>query len=322
MAFPTQRLRRLRKSEGMRRLVRETRVTPDDLVYPIFVDEGLDAKEPLSSMSGLYKIPLEMVGSEVGEVHDLGIPAVMLFGIPVKKDSEGIAAYDDAGIIQNAIREAKKEQRELVIMADVCMCQYTTAGHCGIYKEDTVDNDSTIDALGKIAVSYARAGVDLVSPSAMMDGQVAAVRTALDGQGFVDVAIMTHTAKHSSSLYAPFWAAAHSAPRFGDRQGYQVPYTNAREAMMEIKSDIEEGSDIVMLKPATTCLDLVAETKRRFDVPVAAYHTSGEYALVRAAQLRGWVDEVRVVQEMLGSIKRAGADVIITYFAKDMAKVL
>ena len=322
MTFPIRRLRRLRKSEGMRRLVRDIRVTPDDLVYPIFVEEGLDSRKSMSSLSGIDKIPPEAVGSEVREVYDMGIPAVMLFGIPEKKDSEGAVAHDEAGVIQNAIREAKKGQREMVVMADVCMCQYTPMGHCGIYRGGTVDNDATIDVLGRIAVSYARAGADLVSPSAMMDGQVGTIRAALDGEGFKDVAIMSHTAKHLSSLYSPFRAATHSAPQSGDRSEYQVPYTNPRETMMEVESDIEEGADVVMIKPAIMYLDLVAEARRRFDVPVAAYNVSGEYLLVRAAHIQGWADQVKVAQEMLGSIKRAGADIIITYFAKDMAKVL
>ena len=322
MAFPTRRLRRLRRTDGLRRLVRDTRVVPSDLVYPIFVDEGIDDRKPLGSISGIDKIPLEMVGDEVREVYDLGIPAIMLFGIPENKDSEGTSAYDDAGIIQNAIKEARKGQREMVIISDVCMCQYVTTGHCGLYKEGSVDNDSTIDVLGKIAVSYARAGADMVSPSAMMDGQVATIRAALDSQRFDNVSIMPHTTKHFSSLYAPFRVAARSAPQFGERDGYQVPYTNPREAMMEVETDIEEGADIIMIKPAIMYLDLVAETRRRFDVPIAAFSVSGEYALARAAHIQGWVDQARLAQEMLGSIKRAGADIIITYFAKDIAKSL
>ena len=321
MGFPIRRLRRLRKSEGMRRLVRETRVTPDDLVCPVFVEEGLDSRRPVGSMSGIDRIPLEMVREEVKEIYDLGIPAIMLFGIPQEKDLEGTASRDDDGIVQNAIREARAEQPEMVIMADVCMCQYTSTGHCGIYRDGAVDNDATIGSLSRIAVSYARAGVDVVSPSAMMDGQVAAIRAGLDGEGFDEVAIMPHAAKHNSSLYAPFREAADCAPQFGDRKGYQAPYTNPREAMMEVEADIEEGADIVMIKPALPYLDLVAEARRRFSVPIAAYNTSGEYALVHAAHMQGWINGADVTQEILGSIKRAGADIIVTYFAKDAARM-
>ena len=321
MGFPARRLRRLRKSEGMRRLVRETRATPDDLVCPVFVEEGLDSRKPVGSMSGIDRIPLEMVREEVREIHGLGIPAIMLFGIPQEKDLEGTASHDDDGIVQNAIREARAGQPEMVIMADVCMCQYTSTGHCGIYRDGAVDNDATIGSLSRIAASYARAGVDVVSPSAMMDGQVAAIRAGLDGEGFDGVAIMSHAAKHSSSLYAPFREAADCAPQFGDRKGYQAPYTNPREAMMEVEADIEEGADIVMIKPALPYLDLVAEARRRFSVPIAAYNTSGEYALVHAAHMQGWINGADVTQEILGSIKRAGADIIVTYFAKDAARM-
>lgn len=321
MGFPARRLRRLRKSEGMRRLVRETRVTADDLVCPVFVEEGLDSRKPVGSMSGIDRMPLEMVREEVREIYGLGIPAIMLFGIPRAKDAEGTASYDDDGIVQNAIREARAGQQEMVIMADVCMCQYTSTGHCGIYRDGTVDNDATIDSLSKIAVSYARAGVDVVSPSAMMDGQVAAIRAGLDHGGFSKVAIMSHAAKHRSTLYAPFREAADCAPQFGDRKGYQVPYTNSREAMMEVEADIEEGVDIVMIKPALPYLDLVAEARRRFSVPIAAFNVSGEYALVQAAHMKGWINGADVTQEMLGSIKRAGADIIVTYFAKDAARM-
>lgn len=322
MGFPVRRLRRLRRTEGMRRLVRETRVTVDDLVYPVFVGEGLDSRMPVGTIPGVYRIPLEMVKDEVGEMRELGIPAVMLFGIPEKKDAGGTSSYDDKGIVQNAIREVRKADPGMVVMADVCMCQYTSTGHCGVYKEEAVDNDTTIDTLGRIAASYGRAGVDVVAPSAMMDGQVAAIRSRLDGEGFGDVAIMAHAAKHHSSLYAPFRTAADCAPQFGDRRGYQMPYTNSREAMMEVSSDIEEGADMVMIKPALPYLDLVAEARRRFDVPVAAYSVLGEYAMVHAARLQGWVDAARITQEMLGSIKRAGADIIVTYSAKDAARIM
>lgn len=321
MGFPTRRMRRLRRSGSMRRLIQETKVTPDDLVCPVFVQEGLDERRSVGSMSGIYRIPPDVVEEEVGEIYDLGIPAIMLFGIPQEKDDVGSSARDDGGVVQQAVRAARKARQDMVVMADVCMCQYTSTGHCGILSEGTVDNDSTIAALGDIAVSYARAGVDVVSPSAMMDGQVAAIRSALDRGGFTDVGIMSHAAKHRSSLYSPFRDAADCAPKFGDRRSYQVPYTNFREAMMEVQTDIEEGVDIVMIKPALTYLDLVAEARRRFDVPVAAYSVSGEYALVKAAHMQGWVDGAEVTREILGSIKRAGADIIVTYFAKDAARM-
>lgn len=320
--FPERRLRRLRKSEGMRRLVRQTRVVVDDLVCPVFVGEGLDAPQAVNSMPGVQKLPPDMVADEVSRIWKMGIPSVLLFGTSQKRDAEGTASYDKNGIVQNAIRAVRKSVPEMVIMADVCMCEYTDARHCGIVRDGVVDNDSTIRHLGRIATSYARAGVDVVSPSSMMDGQVAAVRSALDENGHADVAIMSQTAKHSSALYSPFRDAADSAPRFADRQEYQVPYTNPREAMLEVESDIAEGVDIVMIKPAIAYLDLVAAARRRFDVPVAAFNTSGEYAMVRAAHSMGWMDGPRAMLEILGSIKRAGADIIVTYFAKDMADIL
>ena len=256
-------------------------------------------------------------------IADLGIPAVMVFGIPAKKDGTGSSAFDDNGVVQRAISEIKKTHGDgLAVMADVCLCQYTTSGHCGIAKNNTIDNDSSIEILARIAVSQAAAGADIVSPSAMMDGQVSAIRAALDAEGFSDVGIMSHSAKHRSSFYSPFRDAAECAPKFGDRKTYQVPYTNAREAMMEVEADIGEGVDIVMIKPALAYLDLVAEAKKRFNVPVAAYSVSGEYAMVKAAALQGWIPEEEAVRETLTSIKRAGADMMVTYFAKTAAKML
>ncbi len=320
--FPERRLRRLRKSEGMRRLVRETRVTVNDLVCPVFVGEGLDVPKTVGSMSGIQRIPPEMVAAEISGIWKMGIPAVMLFGIPESKDVAGSSSYDEEGVIQGAIREARRAAPEMVIMADVCMCQYTSTGHCGIVREGIVDNDSTILSLGKIAASYARAGVDVVSPSAMMDGQVATIRSSLDEAGFSEVAIMSHAAKHYSTMYSPFRDVADCTPQFGDRRGYQMPYNNPREAMAEVESDIFEGADIVMIKPAMAYLDLVAEARRRFGVPVAAYSVLGEYAMVHAANSMGWLDGPRTILEILSSIKRAGADVIVTYFAKDAAGLL
>lgn len=320
--FPTHRLRRLRKSEGMRRLVRETRVTVDDLVCPIFVGEGLSAPMSIGSLPGIHRIPPAMVGEEVSRIWDMGIPSIMLFGVPKSKDVDGTASYDEAGVIQNAIRAARQAVPGIVIMADVCMCQYTSTGHCGVMAGDVVDNDPTTVSLGKIAASYARAGVDVVSPSAMMDGQVAAIRASLDTAGFSDVAILSHAAKHHSAMYLPFRDVADCSPQFGDRRGYQMPYTNPREAMMEVASDIAEGADMIMIKPAIPYLDLVAEAKRRFGVPVAAYSVLGEYAMVHAAHASGLLDGPQATLELLSSIKRAGADIIVTYFAKDAAGLL
>ena len=274
-------------------------------------------------MPDIERIPLDDVVDEVGTISDLNIPAVMVFGIPAKKDDEGSAAFDENGIVQKAISEIKKNYGDkMVIMADDCLCQYTSSGHCGLIKENKIDNDSSIATLANIAVSQAKAGVDIVSPSAMMDGQVAAIRMALDAEGFSDVGIMSHSAKHRSSFYSPFRDAAECAPKFGDRKTYQVPYTNAREALREVESDINEGVDIVMIKPALSYLDLIAETKRRFNVPVSAYSVSGEYALVKAAALQGWISEKDIIHEILYSIKRAGADMMVTYFAKTAAKML
>lgn len=311
----------MRKSEGMRRMMRQTRVTVDDLVCPVVVGEGLGAPQAVNSMSGMQWLPPDMVAEEASRIWEMGIPSVMLFGMPLERDSEGTASYDENGVVQNAIQAIRRSVPEMVIMADVCMCQYTDARHCGIVRDGVVDNDSTIQHLGRIATSYAKSGVDVVSPSAMMDGQVAAIRSALDEHGHTDVVIMSH-AKHVSAFYSPFRAAADSAPKFADRQEYQLPHTNPRETMMELESDIAEGVDIVMIKPAMTYLDLVAEARRRFDVPVAAYNTSGEYAMVRAAHSMGWIDGTGVMLEILNSIKRAGADMIVTYFAKDVADIL
>ena len=323
MSFPTKRLRRLRSSDKMRELLRETTLSPSDFICPVFVQEDLKTRIKVDSMPDIERIPIDDVVDEVGTISDLNIPAVMLFGIPTKKDDEGTSAFDENGIVQKAISEIKKNYGDkMVIMADACLCQYTSSGHCGLIKDNKVDNDSSIATLAKIAVSQAKVGVDLVSPSAMMDGQVAAIRMALDAEGFSNVGIMSHSAKHRSSFYSPFRDAAECAPKFGDRKTYQVPYTNAREALREVETDINEGVDIVMIKPALSYLDLIAETKRRFNVPVSAYSVSGEYALVKAAALQGWVQEKEIIHEILYSIKRAGADMMVTYFAKTAAKML
>ena len=323
MSFPTRRLRRLRTSSKMRELVQETSLDPRDFICPVFVQEDLKSRVKVDSMAEIERLPLDDLNDEVGTISDLNIPAIMLFGIPAKKDEEGTSSFDDNGIVQKAISQIKSNFGDkIVIMADVCLCQYTSTGHCGIIQNNKIDNDSSINTLAKIATSQARAGVDTVSPSAMMDGQVAAIRKALDNEGFTDVSIMSHSAKHRSSFYSPFRDAAECAPKFGDRKTYQVPFTNAREAMREVESDISEGVDIVMIKPALSYLDLIAETRRRFNIPVAAYSVSGEYALVKGAAKQGWINEQEITSEILHSIKRAGADMIVTYFAKSAAKFL
>ena len=307
----------------MRELVQETSLDPRDFICPVFVQEDLKSRVKVDSMAEIERLPLDDLNDEVGTISDLNIPAIMLFGIPAKKDEEGTSSFDDKGIVQKAISQIRSNFGDkIVIMADVCLCQYTSTGHCGIIQNNKIDNDSSINTLAKIATSQARAGVDTVSPSAMMDGQVAAIRKALDNEGFTDVSIMSHSAKHRSSFYSPFRDAAECAPKFGDRKTYQVPFTNAREAMREVESDISEGVDIVMIKPALSYLDLIAETRRRFNIPVAAYSVSGEYALVKGAAKQGWIDEHEIASEILHSIKRAGADMIVTYFAKSAAKFL
>ncbi len=322
-SFPTRRLRRLRKNEKIRNLVQEITFSPNDLICPVFVQEDLKARIQVDSMSEIERLPLSDIVKEVEEIKNLRIPAVMLFGVPTKKDDAGTSAFVDDGIVQKTISEIRKNFGDsIVIMADVCLCQYTISGHCGLLKGTHIDNDSSNETLAKIALSQAKAGVDIVSPSAMMDGQVKAIRERLDQEGFHDVGIMSHSAKHRSSFYSPFRDMASCAPQFGDRKSYQVPFTNPREAMREIESDINEGVDIVMVKPALAYLDLIAEAKRRFNIPISAYSVSGEYALVKGAAKQGWINEIDIMTEILFSIKRAGADMIVTYFAKMMAKQL
>jgi len=323
MSYPTKRLRRLRISEKMRDLVQETRLSPKDFICPVFVQEDLKERVKVESMTEIERLPIEDINDEVQTIIDLGIPAIMLFGIPTQKDEAGTSAFEDNGIVQRAISQIKEKFGDkIVIMADVCLCQFTSTGHCGIISGDKIDNDISLETLAKIAVSLAKSGVDTVSPSAMMDGQVAAIRKALDENGYTDVSIMSHSAKHRSNFYAPFRNAAECAPKFGDRKTYQVPYTNAREAMMEVETDIEEGVDIVMIKPALSYLDIISETRKKFNVPVAAYSVSGEYALVKAASQLGYVNEDEITSEILTSIKRAGADMIVTYFAKSASRFL
>jgi porphobilinogen synthase len=322
-SFPSKRLRRLRKNEKMRNLVQEVLLSTNDLICPVFVQEDLKSRTQVQSMEAIERLPLSELTKEIESIQKLDIPAVMLFGIPAKKDDAGTSAFAQNGIIQQAISQIKKSFGDsMIIMADVCLCQYTSSGHCGIVKGNKIDNDSSIKTLAKIAHSQAEAGVDIVSPSAMMDGQVKAIRQELDESGFSEVGIMSHSAKHRSSFYTPFRDAADCAPHFGDRKTYQVPFTNPREAMREIELDVNEGVDIVMVKPALAYLDLIAEAKHRFNVPVSAYSVSGEYALVKGAAKQGWINETDVMTEILYAIKRAGADMIVTYFAKMMAEQL
>ena len=323
MSFPNLRLRRLRKTGKIRELLEEVRLSPRDLICPIFVQEDLKSRIQGSSMPGMERLPLTDVVTEVHSIAELKIPAVMVFGIPSHKDEHGTSAFTQNGIVQKTISEIRKNLgNDIAIMADVCLCQYTSSGHCGLVKGDKIDNDSSLETLAKVAVSQAQAGVDVVSPSAMMDGQVKAIRQGLDDAGFHDVAIMSHSAKHRSSLYSPFKDMAHSAPQFGDRKTYQLPYTNPKEAMREVETDIQEGVDIVMIKPALAYLDLISMTREKFNVPIAAYSVSGEYALVKAAAMAGYIDEKEVTLEILTAIKRAGADMIVTYFSKGAAKTL
>ncbi|MFM7796274.1 MAG: porphobilinogen synthase [Candidatus Nitrosotenuis sp.] len=322
-SFPTKRLRRLRKNEKMRNLVQEVLFSTNDLICPVFVQENLNERNVVKSMPDIIRLPLDELIGEVEEIKELKIPAIMLFGIPAKKDNAGTGSFVDDGIVQKAISQIRQNFGDsMVIMADVCLCQYTSSGHCGILKDNKIDNDISLKTLADIALSQAKSGVDIVSPSAMMDGQVKAIRQILDDNGFTDVGIMSHSAKHRSSFYNPFRDAADCAPQFGDRKTYQVPFTNPREAMREIESDITEGVDIVMVKPALAYLDLIAETKRIHNIPISAYSVSGEYALVKAAAQMGWINEIDIMTEILYSIKRAGADMIVTYFAKKMASHL
>lgn len=325
IAFPSTRLRRLRRSSVIRSMLMESRINLDSLVYPIFVQEGIEDKEPIQSMPGLSRLPLSMLNDEVRHLIELGVRAVLLFGIPSIKDEHASSAYAEDGIVQRAVSSLRKEfssSDELTIITDVCTCQYTTHGHCGLINGNRVDNDSTLDVLARIAVSHAYAGADIVAPSAMMDGQVRAIRDALDDNGFKDVLIMSYSAKYSSSLYAPFRSAADSAPRFGDRKSYQLYYANTREALREIEQDILEGVDIIMVKPAIGYLDIIRLARDTFKHPLAAYSVSGEYALVKAAAMQGLIDEDAVIMELLTCIRRAGADIIITYFAKRVAEIM
>jgi len=322
MAFPRHRMRRLRQSEPLRRMVRETRLSSSDLIYPFFVTEGRDRRQEISSMPGQYRVSADLLVKEAAEVKLLGIPAVILFGIPDRKDERGTAGYDPNGVVQRAVRELKDKVPGLLVITDVCIDEYTTHGHCGVVKDGRILNDETLDCLRAMARTHAQAGADIVAPSDMMDGRVAAIREELDREGFPELPIMAYAAKFASCFYAPFREAADSSPRFGDRQSYQMDPANAREALREIELDVEEGADIVMIKPALPFLDVIAAARARTSLPIAAYQVSGEYSMIKAAARAGWLDEPRAVLESLLSIKRAGADLILTYFAKDATRLL
>ncbi|MHC4187287.1 MAG: porphobilinogen synthase [Planctomycetota bacterium] len=322
MAFPEHRMRRLRTNDTMRRLVRETTVTVDDLVYPLFVRSGQKIKEPIPSMSGCFHFSPDTIVPEAVEVAALGIPAILIFGLPTKKDESGSEAWDENGPVQQSIREIKKAAPELLVITDICLCAYTDHGHCGVIKDGKIDNDKTCQLLAKVALSHAQAGVDIVAPSDMMDGRIKYIRQALEENDFHDVAIMSYAAKFASAFYGPFRDAAESAPGFGDRKSYQMDPANADQAICEIDLDITEGADIVMVKPALPYLDIIRQARDRFNVPIAAYNVSGEYMMLNAAADKDLLEKDTAHLEALTSIKRAGANIIITYFAKDAVKLL
>jgi len=322
MTFPTQRPRRLRRSEILRSLVRETRLSTAGFVYPMFVCPGSKVRKEVSSMPGVYQQSVDQIVEECREVAALGISAVILFGLPETKDAAGASSLSASGVVQRAVEGIKKAKLNLLVITDVCLCEYTDHGHCGVVENGEVANDATLAILAELALSHARAGADIVAPSDMMDGRVAAVRKKLDENSFADIAILSYAAKYSSAFYGPFREAAQSTPQFGDRRSYQMDPANVREALKEVALDLEEGADMVMVKPALPYLDVIRAVRERFDVPVGAYNVSGEYAMIKAAAQKGWLDEKRVVLEVLTGIQRAGADIILTYHAKDAAKWL
>ncbi len=322
MFFPEYRARRVRASETLRRMVRETRLSTDDLILPLFAINGKDVKNPIPSMPGQFQLSIDHLVKTVQEAKALGIPAVMIFGIPDKKDELGTQAYAKNGIVQRAVKEVKAKVPDITLITDVCLCQYTDHGHCGIPSKKRIDNDSSLDLLARTAVSHAEAGADMVAPSDMMDGRIAEIREELDENGFEETPIMSYAVKYCSAYYGPFRSAADSAPKFGDRRTYQMDPANAREAIREATMDVEEGADIIMVKPALPYLDIIATIRQEIDLPVAAYNVSGEYAMIKAADQLGWIDGKRVMMETLTGIKRAGADMILTYFALEAAKEL
>lgn len=321
-SFPQLRLRRLRQTEALRNMVRETTLQPDDLIYPLFTVPGSGIKKEIPSMPGQFHLSADMLVTEVEALVDIGIPAIILFGLPEVKDELGSAAYAPDGVVQKAIREIKKAVPALIVITDVCLCQYTTHGHCGIVSDGCIDNDASLDLIARTALSHADAGADVVAPSDMMDGRIRAVRTTLDGNGFLTVPILAYAAKYASAFYGPFREAADSAPLFGDRRSYQMDPANAREALREVELDIAEGADIVMVKPALAYLDIIRTVRDAFRCPVAAYSVSGEYSMIKAAAQNGWLDEKQTALEVTTAMKRAGADLIVTYFAKDIARWL
>jgi porphobilinogen synthase len=322
MYFPNTRMRRLRRNGLIREMVRETRLSPNDLIYPMFVCPGEMVKEEIPSMPGNYHYSVDLLVAEVKQVRDLGVPGVILFGLPESKDEVGSGGYDDNGIVQRAIRAIKEEVSDILIITDVCMCEYTSHGHCGIVKDGDVDNDATLELLAKTSLSHVQAGADIVAPSDMMDGRVAAIREQLDANGYQETPILAYAAKYASAFYGPFREAADSAPQFGDRRSYQMDPANSDEALHEVELDLAEGADMVMVKPALPYLDVIYRVKAEFGVPVAAYNVSGEYAMIEAAAANGWIDGDKVMMEALLSIKRAGADLILTYFARRAAAAL
>jgi len=322
MVFPEYRPRRMRKNEAFRALIRETQISPSQLVYPLFVLPGKKRREEVPSMPGVFRVSVDQLAKEAQECLSLGINTVLLFGLPESKDAMGSGAHAKNGIIQSAVKELKNKAPQLLVVTDVCLCEYTDHGHCGCIIGEEVDNDATIEILAKTALSHAQAGADMVAPSDMMDGRVAEIRAALDENNFDTIPIMSYAVKYASSFYGPFRDAAECAPQFGDRRSYQMDPANSREALREATLDVDEGADILMVKPAVAYLDVIAKLKEEFDLPIAAYHVSGEYAMIKAAGANGWIDETKVMEETLLSLRRAGADIIITYFAKEMAKLL
>ena len=322
MPFPIHRPRRLRSNTVLRKMVRETGLSPDDFIYPMFVTFGRGVKKKISSMPGCFQLSVDEIVKEAGKIHKLGIPAIILFGIPEHKDEQGSEAYSAKGVVQKAVRAIKDKVPELIIVTDVCMCEYMSHGHCGVIKKGKILNDPTLELLAREALSHAKAGADIVAPSDMMDGRVAVIRDILDSNGFDGIPIMSYAAKYASAFFGPFREAAESTPAFGDRRSYQMDPANRREALKETALDVEEGADIVMVKPALSYLDIISDVKEAFDLPVAAYNVSGEYSMVKAASKLGWIDGTKVMMEILTSIKRAGADLILTYHAVDAAKEL
>ena len=322
MYFPDYRPRRMRRTENLRRMIRETSLSVDDLIYPLFVVPGKGVRDPISSMPGQYHFSVDELVREVAEIKDLGIPAIILFGLPETKDEVGSSGYDPDGIVQRGLKAIKEEVEDIILITDVCLCEYTSHGHCGVLKGDEVDNDATLELLARQALSHVKAGADMVAPSDMMDGRVSEIRGVLDEEGYTHIPIMSYAAKFASAFYGPFREAAQSAPSFGDRRGYQMDPANSREALRETALDVEEGADIVMVKPAMAFMDIICLVREEFGLPVAAYNVSGEYAMVKAAAEKGWIDEKKVTLELLTGIKRAGADMILTYHAPDVARWL